>query len=296
MIGSFRSAPRPDRGLGLDPGLLGTRDRATLRILNRADVATTAQLVSLVYHRRQTAQEHLSALYRAGWLERAVLPPESRGGAPLAFRLSPQARRRLGYEPLTRSRGGTQLRHSLNVVETVCALVRMSSDHNPVQAWLTESMAAEESWYVYPDSVVALQLSTGSGVLCLEIDQSTEHGPQIRDKLSRYDAFLRSQSGWQVLFVVGSTERATFLARVARDGYGYPGLAGPAWAIVLGDLKVAGLGAPVVSFTAHGGRNTLATILRDARPRTCPTPVGSDAWIELMASGGVEELDEALAW
>jgi hypothetical protein len=296
VIGSFRSAPRSDRQLLLDPGLLGIRDRAALRILNRADVATTAQLVSLVYHRRQTAQEHLSWLYRTGWLERAVLPPESRGGAPLAFRLSPHARRRLGWEPLTRSRGGTQLRHSLNVVETVCALLWSSGDHNPVQAWLTESMAAEESWSVYPDSVVALQLSSGSGVLCLEIDQSTEHAPQIRDKLSRYEAFLRSQSAWQLLFVVGSLERATFLARVARYGHGYPGLAGLAWAVVLDDLKAVGTGAPVVSFTAHAGRNTLSTILRDPRSRTCPTPVGSDAWVELMASGGVEELDEALAW
>jgi hypothetical protein len=188
------------------------------------------------------------------------------------------------------------LRHSLNVVETVCALLGRSSDPYPVQAWLTESMAAEQSWSVYPDSVVALQLSTGSGVLCLEIDQATEHAPQIGDKLARYEAFLRSQSAWQLLFVVGSTERATFLARVARYGHGYPGLAGVAWAAVLDDLEVIGTGAPVISFSAHAGRNTLATILRDPRRRTCPTPVGSDAWVELMASGGVEELDEALAW
>ena len=37
-----------------------------------------------------------------------------------------------------------------------------------------------------PDSVVALQTPAGSGVLCLEIDEATEHGPDIRDKLARY--------------------------------------------------------------------------------------------------------------
>jgi hypothetical protein len=282
--------------LGLDPGLLGRRDRAAVRLLNRADVATSAQLVSLVYHRRQTAQEHLSALYRAGWLERAVLPPLTRGGAPLAFRLAPHARRRLGYPPLTRSRGGTQLRHSLNVVESVCALLRSTSDHALVQAWLTESMAAGVLSHIYPDSLLVLQHPSGSGVLCLEIDESTEHAPAIRDKLRRYAHVLRGQSRWQLLFVVGSPERARLLASLGRDEPGYPGLAGLAWAVVLGDLGAKGVGAPLVSFTAGAGRQTLASILRDQRRRTCPTPVGSDAWVELLASGGVEELDEALDW
>ena len=63
----------------MDPGLLTWRDHAALRILYRADVATTAQLTALVYHRRQTAQERLAALYSAGYLERAATP-----GLPLA--------------------------------------------------------------------------------------------------------------------------------------------------------------------------------------------------------------------
>jgi hypothetical protein len=297
VIGTFRPAPRPDRHTGFDVGFLGTRDRAALRILNRADVATTAQLVTLVYHRRQTAQEHLSALYRAGWLERAVLPPDTRGGAPLAFRLSPRARRRLGYGPLTRSRAGTQLRHSLNIVETVAALTRLVvelPDHHPVQAWLTDSMTADAKLpHVYPDSVVTLQLGDRSGVLCLEIDQSTEHAPQIRDKLTRYEPALRSRLGWHVLFVVETAARAAWLARVAREP-GYPGLAGRAWAIVLGDFKTAGVEAPAVAFEAHGGRTTLGAIVRDPRPRRCETPVGSDAWLELLGSGGGEDLAEAL--
>lgn len=37
------------------------------------------------------------------------------GWAPFAFRVSPRGRRRLGYALFTRSRAGTQLRHSLNI-------------------------------------------------------------------------------------------------------------------------------------------------------------------------------------
>ncbi len=297
MIGTFRSAPRPDRRMVHDVGFLGSRDRAALRILNRADVATTSQLVTLVYHRRQTAQEHLSALYRAGWIERAVLPPATRGGAPLAFRLSPRTRRRLGYGPLTRSRAGTQLRHSLNIVETVAALTRLAvelPDRHPVQAWLTESIAADARLpHVYPDSVVALQLGGGSGVLCLEIDQSTEHAPEIRDKLARYEPALRARAGWHVLFVVETATRAAFLARVTRAP-AYAGLAGRAWAIVLADLTAEGVAARAVSLTPGRGPGTLTSILDDPRPRRCETPVGSDDWLELLASGGGEDLREAL--
>jgi Replication-relaxation len=297
VIGTFRSAPRPDRHMGLDVGFLGTRDRAALRILNRADVATTSQLVTLVYHRRQTAQEHLSSLYRSGWLERAVLPPDTRGGAPLAVRLSPRARRRLGYGPLTRSRAGTQLRHSLNIVETVAALTRLAvdpPDRHPVQAWLPESITGDAHLpHVYPDSVVTLLLGDRSGVLCLEIDQSTEHAPEIRDKLTRYEPALRGRLGWHVVSIVETAARAAWLARAACEP-GYPGLAGRAWAVVLGDLKTAGVEAPVVSLEARGGRTILGAIIRDPRPRRCESPVGSDAWLELLGSGGGEDLAEAL--
>ena len=209
MIGAFTAAPAPPRRVIVDPGFLSTRDRAALRILYRADVATTSQLTTLVYTRRQTAQERLSALYRAGYLERAILPPSTRGGAPYAFRVSPRGRRRLGYLPLTRSRAGTQLRHSLNGVETVCALVQASrsgrSSTDPlVQAWLAEDMAHDLLPKTYPDGVVALQAATGAAVLCLEIDQNTERAPVIRDKLGRYETAIRSKPGWHLLFVVPS--------------------------------------------------------------------------------------------
>jgi hypothetical protein len=40
-------------------------------------------------------------------------------------------------------------------------------------------------------------------------------------------------------------------------------------------------------------RQSLRSLLDDPRQR-CPTPVGSDAWVQLLGSGGGEDLDEAL--
>ncbi|TMD27871.1 MAG: hypothetical protein E6I94_09150 [Chloroflexi bacterium] len=297
MIGAFVSAPPPDRRVIVDPALLPYRDRACLRILYRADVATTAQLVTLVYHRRQTAQERLAAMHAIGLLDRAVLAPISRGGAPLAFRVSAKARRRLGYDPLTRSRAGTQLRHSLNVVETVCALIRADRGDfsGPlVHAWLTEPMATDLLPHTYPDSVVALQAPAGSGVLCLEIDEGTEHGPDIRDKLARYAHGFQSRTGWHVVFVAGSRERVDFLARVAKRNDGYPGLRGRGWALVLGELRAHGLSAIAVPLHVGGQRMSVATLLTDPRPRVCPTPVATDDWLRILGYGGGEEIDEAL--
>ncbi len=298
MIGAFTAAPAPPRRVIVDPGFLSYRDRAALRILYRADVATTAQLTTLVYNRRQTAQERLSALYRAGYLERAILPPSSRGGAPHAFRVSPRGRHRLGYDPLTRSRAGTQLRHSLNGVETVCALVNASrgdgSSEPLVQAWLTEDMAHDLLPKTYPDGVVVLQASTGSGVLCLEIDQNTERGPVIRDKLGRYETAIRSKAGWHLLFVVPSSERAGSLAGTGRQKDGYAGLAGYAWALVLPELRTRGLDAGVVALNPNVARTTLGALLVDSTPRRCPTPVGTDAWLQVLGLGGDEDFTEAL--
>jgi hypothetical protein len=297
MIGAFSTAPAPARRVIVDPSFLPYRDRAALRTLYRADVATTAQLTVLAYARRQTAQERLSRLYRAGYLERAILPPSSRGGAPFAFRVSPRGRRRLGYDPLTRSRAGTQLRHSLNGVETVCALVGASGDgagEPLVQAWLTEVMAHDLLPKVYPDAVVVLQAATGSGVLCLEIDQNTERCPVIRGKLGRYETALRSRTGWHLLFVVPSIERAGSLARHASHKGGYPGLAGKAWALVLPELGTHGLDTGVVALNPNVARTTLGALLVDSTPRRCPTPVGTDAWLQVLGLGGNEDFTEAL--
>ena len=296
MIGAFVAAPAPPSRVIVDPGLLTDRDRAALRILYRADVATTAQLTTLVYHRRQTAQERLAALFRDGYLERAVLPPATRGGAPFAFRVSPRGRRRLHYDNLTRSRAGTQLRHSLNGVEAVCALMAAQprdATEPLVTAWLTETMAHDTLPRTYPDAIVALQGATGSAVLCLEIDESTERGPVIRDKLARYETALLSRT-WDVVFVVGSPERASRLAAIGRTTPTRAGLAGKAWALVLPDLRSKGLAAPLVALNPGVGRTTVGGLLVDPVSRRCPTPVGSEAWLRLLGTGGIEDDAEAL--
>ncbi len=297
MIGAFVTSAAPDRRLGLDPGLLRYRDRACLRLLYRSDVATTSQLVTLVYRRRQTAQERLAALHRLGYLDRAVLPPTNRGGAPLALRVSARARRRLGWQPLTRIRAGTQLRHSLNIVETVCALVRATpADAEPlVQLWHPECNATALLPSVYPDSVVVLQARGGSAVLYLEIDEATEHGPQLRGKLARYADALPARAGWHALFVAPTVERVEFLARLARRGGGYPGLHGQAWALVLAELGDAGLAATVVPLFVGARRTTLGEVVCDPRARRCPTPVATDAWLRVLAYGADEDTAEALA-
>ncbi len=280
----------------MDPGFLGHRDRACLRILYRCDVATTARLTTLVYRRRQTAQERLAALYGLGYLDRAVLPPSTRGGDPLAFRISAKARRRLGYLPLTRTRAGTQLRHSLNVVETVCALVRAAvpSGAPLVEVWHPEYLAADLLPGVYPDSVVALQAPGGSAVLCLEIDEATEHGPQLREKLARYSTALSGRPGWHAAFVAPSRERVDFLTCTAKRGGGFPDLAGRAWALVLRELSDAGLATAVLPLAPWGPRRALRDLVTDPVPRRCPTPVGTDAWLHVLGYGGGEDTDEAL--
>lgn len=296
VIGTFASAPALDHWVVVDPGLLRYRDRACLGVLYRCDVATTAQLTTLVYRRRQTAQERLSALYDLGYLDRAVLPPATRGGSPLAFRLSAKGRRRLGYRSLTRFRAGTQLVHSLNVVETVCCLARASAgDDRPlVQVWLPGSMASSVLPGVYPDSIVALEAPTGSAVLCLEIDQATEHGPQIRDKLARYADALRGRPGWHVVFVAPGRVRVDALARIGRRDAGFDSLGGRVWALALPELSTAALAAGVAPLFTGGRRATLASLLVDPTRRTCPTPVGTDDWLQLLGACGDEETDEGL--
>ena len=71
---SFRAAAA---ALRLDPGHLPIRDRAVLRILNRARLANAEQLGVLVYRNRHYAQIRLRRLWDLGYLERTGPPPPS---------------------------------------------------------------------------------------------------------------------------------------------------------------------------------------------------------------------------
>jgi hypothetical protein len=188
---------------------------------------------------------------------------------------------RLGYTD-RRTGGLAHLRHALDTVTAVCSLVPAA------ELWLPESTTADAGIEpARPVSVVALQVDGGSGVLRLEIDEATEHTPQIKAKLAAHERVLADRSGWHVVFVVPTAARLSWLRRVAR-----PNLAVRAWAVVLADLQSIGLDVSVVPLDRSGQTRALRSVLDDPSPRRSATPVGSAAWIKLLGSGGGEELDE----
>jgi hypothetical protein len=283
------SADRPLPS-SLDVGLLSVRDRACLRLLYRAGVATADQLATLVFPSRRTALRRLRRLWQLGLLERAPLAPE-RGGIPVAYRISRRGSKRLGYHD-TRTGGVSRVRHALDIVDAVCALVRSAPD--AVQLWLTEPMIDTElPSDVRPDSVVVVQLGSLSAVLCLEVDEATEHSPTIRARLAAYERALAGRTGWHVLWVVPTEERLGWFRRIGRWDQ-RPGLEGCSWGVVLDDLRSLGLRAPTQPIAWSGGAIPLGAVVADTTVRACPTPVGSPAWVRLLGSGGAEDTDEAL--
>lgn len=275
----------------IDVGLLPIRDRACLRLLYRTGVATAAQLCVLIYASRRTALRRLRRLWQLGLLERAPLAPE-RGGIPVAYRITRRGSKRLGYVD-TRTGGVGRVRHSLDIVDAVCALIR--SAPGAVQLWLTEPMAdGVLPAGVRPDSIVVVQLGAGSAVLCLEIDEATEHAPTIQRRLAAYERALAGRGGWHLLWVVPTAERLAWLRRVARWD-DHAGLDGCSWGLVLDDLRAGGLAAATSPVSWTGDVMRLEGLMADPRRRRCPTPVGSPAWIRLLGTGGAEESDEVLA-
>jgi hypothetical protein len=286
----FRTAIDGD---ALDIQLLRYRDRAAIRILDRAEAATPRQLAILVYRHLRIAQRRLATLWQAGLLERAILPPRRRAGAELAYRLSRRAQRQLG-DYTRRARGSNRLGHTLDIVETVCALVVSHGDPrlgSPVQAWLAEATARS---YLgeppYPDSILVIADGVRSAVLCLEADRATQRLAAIEAKLAAYQHLLDEYPDWQVLFVVPTVARAAWLREVA--GEADPSVARRVWVVTLGSLRARHLAAGTTRL--HPGQpRTLAALLVPA-DRKSPTPVGSDAWLQLLGEGGVEELDDVV--
>lgn len=290
MSTAFHSAPERAQLARLDIGLLNVTDRACLRLLHRCEVATGLQLAELVYTSRRTAMRHLRRLWQLRLVERTPLPP-TRGGVPIAYRLTHRGMQRLGYS--TRRHGGiSQLRHALDTVDAVCALARSDA----LQAWLTPMMTDDLfDGSPLPDSVLVLQAKTGSAVVCLEVDEATEHAPTIRAKLASYERILPAREGWRVGFVVPTDDRLSWLRRVAQWD-DRRGLADRSWAVTLGALSAAGLDAQIAPI-GHGRDNRrLGNLLTDRRDRRSAAPVGTAAWVRLLGSGGAEDADEALAW
>ena len=110
----------PDSAHDIDLDALPITDRACLRLLNRAGAATAVQLAGLVYGSLRVSQKHLLRLYQSGLLERLPLADERYGQAEYAYRLSTLAHEQLQTgSPVS---PGIYLRHTLDIVSTVCAL------------------------------------------------------------------------------------------------------------------------------------------------------------------------------
>jgi hypothetical protein len=279
---------------GIDIGRLHYRDRAVLRILDRAEAATPRQLAVLVYGHRRIAQRRLLRLWQAGLLERAIVPLAQRGGAELAYRLSDRARRRLG-DVATRSRGSNRLGHTLDIVETICALASANGDprrNSPVQLWLDEPNAATVlGTPPYPDSVVALKYEERSGIVCLEIDEATQRRAVIEAKLNGYRRLFDAHPTWWLLFVVPSRNRARWLRTVA--GGADETVAARAWVTSLVALQTRHLDAPAKSIT-DGSVATMRALVTSPPARGAGAPVGSDSWLRLLGEGGIEDLEDLL--
>lgn len=276
-----------------DPGHLPRRDRAVLRILNRSQVATAAQLSVVAYHDRHVAQARLRRLWDLGYLERILLPPaHAPGGAPYAYRLSSACIHRLGYARRL-WRGPGYLAHTLDAVEAVCALVASSDPETEplVTLWLPESIVDDGLLAgPSPDTIIVIDARTGSGVLCLEIDEATQHVAPIRDKLRAYRRALADRPGWHLVFVVPTAARQKWLRRIVRaEDVG----SASAWAVTMDDLRRGGIDARLLSIVGSS-TPTLREVVADPRPRRSSTPVGSHAWLGLLGSGGGEETDALL--
>jgi len=296
MNAAFRSSDLLAHPHRSDIAALPTRDRAVLRLLYRMEAATVRQLTDLAYRRARKGQYRLQQLWQLRLTERTRVATDHAGAPPYVHRLTYRVRQRLGYrtpQPQITSR----LRHLLDSHDVVCSLAQPTSHapDGPMQAWLTAPMAAKVfGGRVEPDGVVVLQLREQSAVLCIELDEGTEHHPVIIDKLERYAAQLRNRSGWHLLFVVPGRERLMRIQRLARR----PGLAmlrGHAWVTLLADVRRRGLTAETYPAWSTDAPIPMATLIDDERDRGSAAPVGSDEWLTMLATGGVEDFDRLLA-
>ena len=282
---SYRPSPPAHVRTRVDVSLLSLSDRACLRLLEYARVATASQLADLVYPSLRTALRRTRKLALQNLVNRESLPAE-RGGIPLAYRLSSSGRRRIHLNPY-RSPGLITTRHSLDGVEFVASLVR----HDPglVQLWWPEWLINFD-WGVNPDHLVVIDTGEASALILVEVDESTERPPVIRDRLRAYaKLFEDHRIGWHLLWVANSPERLARLRQIAgsmKDAM----LAGRCWGVAIEDVSHRGADAEVMAIGAKDAPRPLRGIATDPKARRSDYGVGSAAWISLLANGGREDI------
>ncbi len=283
---SYRPSPAAHVHTPVDVSLLSLSDRACLRLLEYARVCTASQLATLVYPSLRTALRRTRKLALQNLVTRESLPAE-RGGIPLAYRLSSSGRRRIHLNAY-RSPGLITTRHSLDGVEFVASLVR----HDPglVQLWWPEWLILGYDWGVKPDHLVVIDTGEASAVILVEVDESTERPPVIRDRLRSYaKLFENHQVGWHLLWVANSRERLARLRQIAgptKDAM----LSGRCWGVAIGDVSDRGADAEVLAIGAGLEPRPLRGIATDPKARRSDYEVGSAAWIRLLANGGREDI------
>jgi len=270
----------------VDVSLLSLSDRACLRLLEYARVASASQLATLIYPSLRTALRRTRKLALQNLVTRESLPPE-RGGIPLAYRLSSSGRRRIHLNPY-RSPGLITTRHSLDGVEFVASLVR----HDPgfVQLWWPELLIPDYEWGVNPDHLVIIDTGDASALVLVEVDESTERPPVIRERLRAYaKLFEDHRVGWHLLWVANSRERLARLRQIAgptKDAM----LSGRCWGVAIDDVSDRGVNAEVLAIGAGLEPRRLRGIATDPKARRSECEVGSPGWISLLANGGREDI------
>ena len=288
MSGAFRAID-PESAQERDPDRLYMLDRACLRLLLRCGAATSVQLAALVYGNVRLAQYHLLRLHRAGLLERTAIVEEP-GRAEYAYRVGPSGHQRLGTRRTPAP--ATYVRHMLDTVEAARALNRSSDhEHPPAQLWLADSMTGDVlGRFVRPDSIVVVTTEAGSAVLALEIDEATEHSRTIRAKFAAYRRPIGLRPNWHLVVVVPSLMRADWMVRQAAS----LDLGPRAWVVTRSELARDSLDTVLRPLTPGSPPGSIRSLLKPP-VRLLPAPVGSRAWLELLADGGGEGGGGALA-
>jgi hypothetical protein len=143
---------------------------------------------------------------------------------------------------------------------------------------------------VKPDQLVVIDTGVASAWILVEVDESTERPPVIRERLNAYaKLFEEHRVGWHMLWVVNSPERLARLRQIAGP-LKLAALADRCWGVPIGEVSDAGASAQVLAVGASLPPRSLRAIATDPKMRRTEYPVGSPAWMRLLANGGIEDM------
>ena len=166
----------------------------------------------------------------------------------------------------------------------------MSHDPGLVQLWRSESLIPDLGDGVKPDQLVVIDTGDASAWILVEVDESTERPPVIRERLTAYAKLLEEHRvGWHLLWVVNSPERLSRLRQIAGP-MKLAALADRCWGVLIGEVSDVGALAPVLAVGASLPPRPLRAIATDPKLRRTEYPVGSPAWMHLLANGGLEDI------